>query len=523
MKKITLLIFIVVFSNCQSVEQYNSKINDLIAAEKLQGDVDFTYQKLQSLQPKLYWYIAKEKLDFKFDSLKKSIQNPMTSFDFYKKLAVVTNSIGQGHLYLYPKTKRYSKKQTKTIAKKGIGPLSQFEFEVFNDKLYVVKNKSYNKKIKIGAEVVSINNENSSSLLTEFKKFFTSDGYNKTLQQHGLSKRFSTFYGNKYGILDSLKYEFKNGDSIKTMVIKRKNVDSILNPKPKIILTQIQKEAQKQLLKTQKKAKAEKDYFRGYDKENKRYNRNLTFQTKDSSIAVIKINGFSIGGYRNCYKTFFEKIKAYKSKTLILDLRNNGGGRLAEIENLYSYLAENDYIFTKPAEVASKTSMFQMNYFSGSPLWLKPLQIAAAPIFYPFLFFKVRKGQDGKWYTNRQGKPKKLAENNFKGKIYVLINGGSFSASSIISSNLKGSKRAYFVGEETGGAYNGTVAGQMPLVKLPNSEVKIRIGLIVCTPFFQTEQEGRGIFPDTEIIPTVKNRVEAIDPEMAWILKDISK
>ena len=64
MKKITLLIILIVFANCQSVEQHNSKINDLIAIDKLQSDVDFTYQKLQTLQPKLYWYITKEKLDF---------------------------------------------------------------------------------------------------------------------------------------------------------------------------------------------------------------------------------------------------------------------------------------------------------------------------------------------------------------------------------------------------------------------------------------------------------------------------
>jgi C-terminal processing protease CtpA/Prc len=49
-----------------------------------------------------------------------------------------------------------------------------------------------------------------------------------------------------------------------------------------------------------------------------------------------------------------------------------------------------------------------------------------------------------------------LSPNAFKGKIYVMINGGSFSASSLISSNLK-LKRVTFVGEETGGAFNGTV------------------------------------------------------------------
>jgi C-terminal processing protease CtpA/Prc len=39
------------------------------------------------------------------------------------------------------------------------------------------------------------------------------------------------------------------------------------------------------------------------------------------------------------------KIDSYKSKTLILDLRDNGGGRLNEIVDLYSYLADSTLCF----------------------------------------------------------------------------------------------------------------------------------------------------------------------------------
>jgi C-terminal processing protease CtpA/Prc len=42
---------------------------------------------------------------------------------------------------------------------------------------------------------------------------------------------------------------------------------------------------------------------------------------------------------------------------------------------------------------------------------------------------------------------------------FVLINGSSFSASSILTSKLKNDKKAVLVGEETGGANDGTVAG----------------------------------------------------------------
>jgi C-terminal processing protease CtpA/Prc len=105
----------------------------------------------------------------------------------------------------------------------------------------------------------------------------------------------------------------------------------------------------------------------------------------------------------------------------------------------------------------------------------------------------------------------------------VLINGGSFSSSSIISSNLKSTQRAFFVGEETGGAYNGTIAVQMPLVQLPNSKVNLRIGLALVSAAGKTNIEGRGIFPDKEILPTLEDRKNNIDPELNWILEDIKR
>lgn len=137
------------------------------------------------------------------------------------------------------------------------------------------------------------------------------------------------------------------------------------------------------------------------------------------------------------------------------------------------------------------------------------------------MLLAVHKDKNGKNIYATQTKPHKVNKDSFKGKIYVLINGMSFSASSIISSNLKGSKRATFVGEETGGAYNGTVAGFMPLIKLPNSELKVRIGLMLIAPHYKTEIIGRGIFPDVPIIPTLQDRINGNDPEMDWILNNI--
>ena len=519
MKKTLFIFTVLVIASCSSVKNQNAHLNDLISVEDLKSDVDVTYQKMKDLHPKLYWYISEKNLTFKFDSLKSTITKPITSFEFYKKLAPVVGSVGQGHMIVLPKIKKYDKSQMAGIKKKGVGPLSQFEFELFDNKMYVVKNKSYDKSIKVGSEVVEVNGKKTQEYLKEYNKLFTSDGYNTTFKKNRLPRWFGRFFTQENGIKDTINYTFKFKDSTKLISIYRKIVDTVGTGKQKLkVLTELEK----RIAKTKAKALKIKNDVEGYDKETKEYRRNLRFIEKDSAVAIIKIRGFSEGDYETFYEESFKKIKDYKSKTLIIDLRFNGGGRLSEINNLYSYLSEKEYIFLQESPIASKTSLFNMEYFKGPIYWL-PLKVVASPIVYGFAYFKVHKKNDGNYYGSMMTKTKKIKETAFKGKIYVLINGGSFSASSIISSNLQGSKRAIFVGEETGGAFNGTVAGQMPNVKIPNSDMKLHLGLLGCIPFYQTEKEGHGIYPDKEIIITLQDRIDGLDPELNWILEDLKK
>jgi C-terminal processing protease CtpA/Prc len=522
MKKIILLAFIsLLFIQCNSVKNHNKHLNDLLSEQKLQSDVDYIYAKLQKLHPNLYWYISKENLDYKFDSLKKTITKPMNRFAFYTKLSPVLASIRQGHLFVYPYSKMFTKKESKALVKKGVGPFSQFEFEVFDNKMYVVKNKSYDKSIQKGFEVVAINGKNPMELTANYSKWFTSDGYNQTFKKARLGKYLPTFYTNENGVQDSVIYNFKYHDSIKIVTIKRKVTDTAGTNKKAIkkVLTELEKAN----IKAKKKAdKKEKSVF-GYDESTKSYNRNLRFLEKDSTVAVMKIKGFSNGNYNTFYEESFSKLNQHKTKTLVLDLRDNPGGRLSEIAELYSYLSDSTFVFLEPSEVVSKTSLFHADYFKGGSLGIKALKIVFSPLYYGYTFFKVHKKENGKYYYNSESTPQKIKKDAFKGKLYVLINGGSFSASCIISSNLKGAKRATFVGEETGGAYNGTVAGQMPILELPNSKIKVRVGLVAIVPHYKSNLEGHGVFPDIEIVPTLEDKIKDIDVEMNWVLEDLKK
>jgi C-terminal processing protease CtpA/Prc len=102
-----------------------------------------------------------------------------------------------------------------------------------------------------------------------------------------------------------------------------------------------------------------------------------------------------------------------------------------------------------------------------------------------------------------------------------MINGGSFSASCLLASSLKANANVTFVGEETGGGFNSTVAGLLPVLTLPNSKLSWRIGLMDIKTTFQTNVFGHGIYPDHEIVPTLQDKIENKDPELDWILNDV--
>ena len=512
MKKIVLLSFLILFFSCQSIQQFNANLSQPLPVTQLRSDVDYAYKKLKQLHPKLYWYISKEKLDYKFDSLKQAIKQPMTGLAFYKELSQVTKCIGQGHLGISPSLAKFSKKEQALLKKKGKSPFSQFDLEYKEDQLYIKKNRS-RYAIPEMTPILAINAESPKVLIQTFKKRIASDGYNQTFLNHYAGRYFGTFYTFDKG---------KSQDSIQ-LLLKLEHKDSLFVVKRDTFGTH-SKESKIKLSKKEQKAKNKFNSKYGYNKDTKTFTRELKFIENDSTTALLTIKQFSNGNSHDFYEDAFNQLAVANTKNLIIDLRNNPGGRLYEISDLYGYLVDKPYVFVDNYEVVSRTSKLHADYFKGGGPVIKFFKILGAPFYYSIGFFKVRKEGERYLYNTHFSKLKQPKPNNFKGNVYVLINGGSFSASSIISSNLKSTKRAVFVGEETGGAYNGTVAAQMPLVQLPNSKVNLRIGLALVSATGKTTAiEGRGIFPDKEIIPTIEDRKNNIDPELTWVLEDIKR
>jgi hypothetical protein len=61
----------------------------------------------------------------------------------------------------------------------------------------------------------------------------------------------------------------------------------------------------------------------------------------------------------------------------------------------------------------------------------------------------------------------------------------------------------------------------MPTIKLPKSNIAVRMGLKVIDPYHKTTLEGSAIFPDVAIITTLEYPIKGNDPEMDWDLNKI--
>lgn len=503
---LTLIFIAVACTSCETANHFNSHINDSRNVKSLRADVDYAHKKLVTLHPSLYRYISKQDLDYKFDSLKSTLQAPMTSKEFYFKLSPVIASIRQGHARLFQIQREPSREERRKVNANGTSPVSRLQVGWFDNRLYLKSRTQMDSTLVVGAEIISIDSIRPQAIFSKYRPTFSSDGFNTTFHDRFIVKRFDTFQYLETGIRDS--------------ILCRVKADGV---EREVWLRQPRMERKKPSDSSQVIKKAKR--IQGFDNRARTFSKTLHFADPDSSIAILTIRDFSKGNFRAFYKESFQIISSVHSKALIIDIRDNTGGDIDDIRTLYSYLAQKEFNFVTPPIVTSNTSLWR-NPFTNIKT---PIQMAFRILYIPNMilydaldFLKTYRGEDGKYHCVYPASWKMRPKPNcFNDKVYVLINGCSFSASSVLSSNLKGSGRATFVGEETGGSSNSCVAGNMPSFKLPGSKLKLTFGLLEIATPYQTSPDGRGIIPDVEIKPTLEDRVNGIDPEMQWVLESL--
>lgn len=532
MKQIfTLFLFLLFLISCNSITKNNAQLRKEISPELLKKDVEFSKNQLLTKHVDIDWYHPKSEIIKTMDSLKNNLKSPMKPNDFSRELQNTISKFGHRHNSVTVLKIKPTKIQKKHI-RKTQGPMSQLVLQSLGDRILLKKIVKKDSVENINTELLAINDIPYKDFSLKYKGFRNGDGYNKTMDKYFLDRSYVTYVSNEIGFVDSINLTLKKQDSVFTRTVtrifpkeKNQTAKNIAKKNDKTETLNKSEKVRKRLIAKQKRKI--KSYF-GYSQETLEYQREILFPVKeDSSVAVLKIKNFTSGAGKKGYNYIFDSINKLKIKNLILDIRNNGGGKINHINQLYAHLTTNTQsknVFADSAKVSSKTAVANLLFNKFNPV-LHTIFLPVTLGAYTKLLLLTRKKSDGNYYFKFSPifNKKITVKNKYTGNLYVLANGGSYSASSIISSSLRNDGKAIFVGEETGGDYNGTVAGQFKCDKLKYSNVNLCYGIMKITPNTSQDLKGRGIFPDKAVELNFDDLLQNKDPQLNWILQNLKK
>lgn len=453
-----------------------SKSTDLKAQQQhtdsLRTDFTIFIKLLKNNYPSLYRYNSQLKMEAILDSTYNTIQPNTTDLEFYRLLKKTLSTIKDGHLYcsLPPALQKYREEKARFF------PL----------KLYFTDDKTYlknpiNSKILIDSEILSINNQPIEAIRQEVMQYIVSDGDIQTKKLKILNDFFYFYY-----YLSQGEQPF--------YTIKIKTPDGAIR---QIKLT----------------GKPEKELV-GDENENKP-TKHLQLEIKAHNTAILTIKSFGKSKLEKNGENFPEFLKESFAtlhqkgiKKLIIDLRGNTGGRDTYGPLLYSYLTQQPFQYYKSLTTATANlpyEQFKSDISSYNNL-NKEMLLKTSPHNYQL---------KNTAHPNLEHIYPQL--NNYTGKIWLLIDGLSFSTTAEFCAIVSSNNRGKFIGEETGGTYEGNTSGVQIESTLPHSKIQISFGTVKYDMSVKSAKKAaRGIIPQYKIQQDISGKT---DSQLNYALK----
>lgn len=485
----SLFVLMVCFSvlllcSCASTRNYNP--GKKYPREVLQKDFRLLRSILEKKHPSIYWYTSQDSMNLYFDRYYSSIKDSMTEQQFmWHVLTPVVDKIHCGHTSVGS-----SKAYRKWVSGKQLPSFPLF-FKVWNDTFAVSGNlERKDSTFKRGVVVKSINGETTTQLINRIFKYLPEDGHANNINYIRMSANFPYYHRNIYGLSSKYKVEYIDNGITKTKEIPlwqrvvdttKKKTDTTRKPRPSI-----PRETRLQALRSFK-------------------------IDSTSKFATMTLNTFSKGRLRSFFKSSFRQMKEKNIPNLVLDVRSNGGGKVMMSTLLTKYLRKTPFKVADTVYAVARGVGPFGKYIKGG--FLNSIE----------MFFISRKKADGKYHLGHLERklyqPKKRF--HYDGQVYVLINGPSFSATSLFCNAVKGQENVLLVGEETGGGWHGNSGIMIPDIKLPHTKTTVRLPLYRLVQYNHVPKNGMGVPPDWYIGTSYDALLKGYDYKMKLVRERI--
>lgn len=452
-------------------------------AASLRSDLDLLHRILEANHPSLYWYTPKDSVDLFFRIAGDSITDSLNEVQFKNKVSWVISRIRCGHT-----TVRFSKKYVRNAAHYRY-PAFPLNIKAWNDSLVVLNSLfRYEPVFRRGTVITSINGRSNRSLLDTLYDFIGSDGYAMTYKEQVVSSNFPAWYKTVIGLDSSYSISYiDSAGHAATAVIPNFTPRTDTSKHTLRLALPVEKPSRRQLRKANLLSK-----------------RNLQIDTA-LGTAFMHLSTFSGGGLRSFFRSSFRTIRKMHLQHLVIDLRENGGGRVSASKLLTRYLVDHSFKIGDSLYAISRKFEYGRYIHPAWPYWFA-------------MNFNSHKDADGfihyRHYERTWFSPK--TRNHFSGHVTLVQGGLTFSAATMFIATVKGQKNVTVAGEESGGGYYGNTATYLPTIELPVSRLRITLPLYRLV-MDASRPKGHGVIPDLEIPPSSAAIRSGIDIKMRRI------
>ncbi|WP_255153509.1 S41 family peptidase [Ferruginibacter sp. HRS2-29] len=455
--------------------------------QTLQKDYILLRNILETKHPAIYWYTPKDSMDGYFDQYYHAISDSMNEGQFaWQILAPLIEKIHCGHTSV-----GFSKEYVKWVQGKKF-PSFPLYVKVWNDTMAVIGNLHQKDSIfKRGTLITSVNGLSNQQLISRIFGYLPEDGYADNSNYIRLSANFPYYHRNIFGLSKTYQVGYLDSNNIRRVATV---------PAFTPVKDTTKKDSAIKVMRPPKQPKQ---------------NRLLQYRSMqiDSSgkFAVMTLNGFTKGRLRRFFKRSFKELRSKNIDHLVLDMRNNGGGKVGLSTLLTKYISRQPFKVADTVYAVSHSLAPYTKYIKGR--FLNNIE----------LFFASKKRTDGKYHLGllekKLYKPKQ--NNHYNGNVYVLTNGPTFSAAALFCNAVKGQEGIKLVGEETGGGWHGNSGIMIPDITLPNTHLRVRLPLFKLVQYKHVPKTGTGIIPDIYVGTSYEALLRGYDKKMEVVRKMI--
>lgn len=477
-----LLITSSILTSCAVFAPVKTNPETKLAPQILKEDLSLLKRILEANHPSLYWYSSQESLDTAYQRAFAAIKDSMNLVAYKNLLAEWVAQIQCGHTrVLFPTN--FSRN-----ADRFRYPSFPLTLKVWNDTAVVTGNFDRNDSVlRRGVQLLSINDRSIASITASMYKYMSTDGLANNHKAQNISSNFPAWYRTVFGTDTLYRFVYRTKDGNTDTVLRKAftpvriasaaRVDSSSNTGPTL-----SKRAIKLLSK-----------------------RVLMVDTVNR-FAVMRLNTFSNGAMKRFFRSSFRSLKQLGISNLAIDLRENGGGRVNNYIRLTRYLAQQPFKVGDTVAASTRNIQYKRYIKPAWPFWIA-MQLGA------------KKMEDGKYHYRRYERhyfQPYGTDKAYKGNVFLIQAGATFSAASMFTATLKGQSNVLIVGEESGGGYYGNSAMHIPEIVLPKTKLRVTLPLYRLV-MDKKRPKGHGVMPDIYVPPSIQAIQQGIDPKLAAI------